>query len=177
MKRILLLLCLLCLTAPAWAQTATAIVSADPWRAGTEEFIVQGSYARDQLTGHWTGNATFAWGHFVTDKTEIGTVTRYTATGQEVGTGFGAFYEWSALRTGAGDLILGGDAERLTGDLTEAATYRASSRVGWKRHVGKSAAFRASLDFSRALQRQDPAGANLLNDVGIVLGASFALPQ
>lgn len=174
--RVLTLLCaILAATGAALAQTPAP--PAEPWHAGTDEFIVQGTIAKDQLTNHWQGKVAFVWGHFVTANTEIGAITSYDTTLAGTGAGVGAYYEWAAVRVGGGDFILGGDAQRLTGDLTQAATYQYATRVGYKKHVGKNAALRASLDFSRALQRQDPAAANLLNDTAFVVAASIALPK
>lgn len=176
MRRFLLALAVLALlVAPSFAQTPAP--APDPWGPGTNEFIVQGSLAKDQLTNHWQGKVALVWGHFLTANTEVGTITSYDTGLAGTGAGVGGYYEWAAVRAGGGDFILGGDAQRLTGDLTQAATYQYSTRVGFKKHVGRNAALRASLDFSRALQRQDPAAANLLNDTSFVVAASIALPK
>lgn len=181
MKRFPVALALVLLCLPVFAQTAPAPAPkpavVDPWHAGTEELILQGTFGRDQLTQHWLGTAAFVWAHFVTDNTEVGTVVSYDANVAATGTGAGAFYEWAAARVGKGDVILGGDAQRLTGDLNQAATYQYTTRVGYKAHVGKNAAFRFSVDMQRALQQKDQPASDFLNGVSFVVGLSVALPQ
>jgi len=184
MKRILLVLLLLCTFNVLHAQTAIGaaapVKAADPWKHGTNEYILDGNYSR-QADGHWRGTVTSAWAHFATDNTEVGSIGSFRSVltaalngsqPQTVqGAGVGGFYEYN-LPFGAkdkGHWFVGGDTQYLTGDLKALSTYTYSTRAGRKWHVGKSAAVRLSFDFNRAGNQGSGAA---LNQEGVNLGIS-----
>lgn len=155
----------------------------DPWHHGTNEYILEGNYAR-QADGHWRGTVTTAWARFVTDNVEVGTIASFrsvlvratTPEGPEAvtaqGTGAGSWAEYNVPLKGKKFHIFGHlDGQYLTGDLADVATYAYSTGIGLKWHVGKSSAVRLSFDVDRAGQQNDASAA--LNQSGIHLGISL----
>lgn len=71
------------------------------------------------------------------------------------------------------DLTLGGDANALTGDLSDAATWQAVTRLGMRRHLGtQGSSIEPGIVFKRAFGGPDT---QALDQVGFYLSLSLGI--
>jgi hypothetical protein len=182
MKRILAVLAVLaCLSMPALAQDATP----DPWAAGTEEIILQTNFHHDSLCaspegvakkgGCWQGNATFGWGHFITDRTEIGAVTAVLYATDTNGFSYGPSYQFNLPLSKQAGLFFGGDGTILAGDVNQLANFQVATRIGAYVRQGR-ASVKFGVGYARALDTK-MVEAKSLDRVDLMMAVSFGIPQ
>lgn len=172
------------------AAAAAPAFAADkvPWQHQAEEFLVDASARHDSASGDTLVNVNFGWGHYVTDRTEIGAVLNAVFASSIDGYGAGPLYRFNFLPLGCdatpgsyckGNLFLTGSASALTGDLADQAAMTAATGFGVRWYTGPGSALNLSLNAQRAIS-PGPAGeggANPLDTYSVTIGLSFGVPQ
>lgn len=160
-----------------------------PWQHQTEEFLIDATIRHDSATGDTAAMVGFGWGHYVTDRTQIGAVVNALYSSDVDGYGAGPLYRFNFLPIGCddltgtgyckGNLYLTGSASALTGDLADQAAAAAAMGLGLRWFTGPGSAFNISATAQRAVDPEDDGagGDNTLDAYAFMIGISFGVPQ
>jgi len=160
-----------------------------PWQHQTEEFLIDATIRHDAATGDTAAFVGFGWGHYVTDRTQIGAVVNALYSSDVDGYAAGALYRFNFLPIGCddlsglgyckGNLYLTGSASGLTGDLADQAAAAAAMGLGVRWFTGPGSAFNISATAQRAVDPEDAGegGSNALDAYAFMIGLSFGVPQ
>lgn len=159
-----------------------------PWTHATEEFLIDGTARHDSASGDTNVFVNFGWGHYVTDRTEVGMVVNAIFASDIDGYGAGPLYRFNFLPIGCdaapgtyckGNLFLSGSASALTGDLADQAAAAAATGFGVRWYTGPGSALNLSLNAQRAIDPgpEGGGGDNPLDTYSMTIGLSFGVPQ
>jgi type 1 fimbria pilin len=159
-----------------------------PWQHQAEEFLIDGTARHDSASGDTNIAVNFGWGHYVTDRTEVGAVVNAIFASNVDGYGAGPLYRFNFLPIGCdtapssyckGNLFLTGSASALTGDLADQAAMTAATGLGIRWYTGPGSALNLSLNAQRAINPgpEGEGGANPLDTYSMTIGLSFGVPQ
>lgn len=168
MKRFLILLALIALLAfPVMAQETA-------WKQAPTELSVDGFFQQDATSHNWQGVITGAMLAQVSAKALLGgtgaVLWQKGMDGYAVGPTVKFIYP-IGLRDW--DLTFGGDANALAGDLADAATWQAVTRIGMRRHLGtQGSSVEPGVHFKRAFGGPQT---QALDQVGFYLTVSLGI--
>lgn len=159
-----------------------------PWQHATEEFLIDATARHDSATDDTNVFVNFGWGHYVTDRTQVGAVVNAIFASDVDGYGAGPLYRFNFLPIGCdpspgtyckGNLFLTGSASALTGDLADQAAAAAATGIGVRWYTGPGSALNLSLNAQRAISPGDDAvpGDNPIDTYSMTIGLSFGVPQ
>lgn len=155
-----------------------------PWQHMAEEFLIDATARTGQ--GDTNVAVTFGWGHYVTDRTEVGAVLNALFDSGDGGYGAGPLYRFSFLPVACdaggvckGSLLLSASASVLTGDLSDQAAMAAATGIGYRHYLSQGSALNVLLNASRAINAGDAVegGQNPLDAYYLTIGLSFGVPQ
>jgi type 1 fimbria pilin len=171
----------------ALATAAPAIADdALPWQHATEEFLIDATARHDSASGDTNVAVNFGWGHYVTDRTEVGAVVNAIFASDTDGYGAGPLYRFNFLPIGCdaggackGNLLLTGSASALTGDLADQAAAVAATGIGVRWYTGPGSALNLIANATRAIApgEEGGGGSNPLDSYSLTIGLSFGVPQ
>jgi hypothetical protein len=173
--------CFFISSVPLFAQTTTPpgpapVNGRAPWQHMTEELIFSADLSNNQAADHTSVTINASWGHYATDKTEIGAIIS-VLRGPVNGYAGGPWTEFNFPSMRYGNLAIGGDAQFTTGDLLNAAQIQAATRFLYKLYVGKSSAVRAEIYRTQAIAQSGPDTGQPLNALGFRIGISLGIPN
>lgn len=155
---------------PALAEDPT------PWHQGDETFAFDATWTKQNGDSAFDVRGT--WLHYAADNHRVGANLIYLNEGSETGFGVGPSYEYLFRPfTDKGRVFVGGDADALGSELSNAAAIAAAARVGYEVYIGTSAAVRFQVRWQTTLDDQDGALASQLHQYGFNIGIMLGAPK